>query len=127
MTFNFPTMLRKMWSGQEVQEWLDANVNNQPIKTGLCDSQGKEIHIGDIVRRFSDFNVEVHGTYVDYTVVQVGIVPILSYLISEKGQVLPKGYTAQPLSDLYGTKNLVFAEDSMELEPYEDEIIIQGR
>jgi len=23
----FPTMLRKMWSGSEVQEWLDANVN----------------------------------------------------------------------------------------------------
>ena len=23
----FPTMLRKMWSGTEVQEWLDKNVN----------------------------------------------------------------------------------------------------
>lgn len=24
----FPTMLRKMWSGGEVQAWLDENVNN---------------------------------------------------------------------------------------------------
>ena len=25
----FPTMLRKMWSGGEVQEWLDENVNKE--------------------------------------------------------------------------------------------------
>jgi hypothetical protein len=25
----FPTMLRKMWSGFEVQEWLDKNVNKE--------------------------------------------------------------------------------------------------
>ena len=25
----FPTMLRKMWSGREVQEWLDENVNKE--------------------------------------------------------------------------------------------------
>lgn len=25
----FPTMLRKMWSGSEVQAWLDANVNKE--------------------------------------------------------------------------------------------------
>jgi hypothetical protein len=25
----FPTMLRKMWSGSEVQEWLDKNVNKE--------------------------------------------------------------------------------------------------
>ena len=25
----FPTSLRKMWSGTEVQEWLDANVNKE--------------------------------------------------------------------------------------------------
>lgn len=25
----FPTMLRKMWSGSEVQAWLDENVNKE--------------------------------------------------------------------------------------------------
>ena len=25
----FPTMLRKMWSGREVQAWLDENVNKE--------------------------------------------------------------------------------------------------
>jgi hypothetical protein len=25
----FPTMLRKMWSGGEVQQWLDENVNKE--------------------------------------------------------------------------------------------------
>ena len=25
----FPTMLRKMWSGGEVQQWLDENVNGE--------------------------------------------------------------------------------------------------
>ena len=25
----FPTMLRKMWSGGEVQDWLDKNVNKE--------------------------------------------------------------------------------------------------
>ena len=25
----FPTMLRKMWSGDEVQDWLDENVNKE--------------------------------------------------------------------------------------------------
>ena len=25
----FPTMLRKMWSGSEVQEWLDNNINEE--------------------------------------------------------------------------------------------------
>lgn len=27
----FPTMLRQMWSGGEVQEWLDENVNKEPL------------------------------------------------------------------------------------------------
>jgi hypothetical protein len=27
----FPTMLRKMWSGGEVQAWLDENVNKENI------------------------------------------------------------------------------------------------
>lgn len=26
----FPAMLRKMWSGTEVQEWLDEHVNKEP-------------------------------------------------------------------------------------------------
>lgn len=26
----FPTMLRKMWSGGEVQQWIDENITNAP-------------------------------------------------------------------------------------------------
>lgn len=29
MKYQFPTMLRKMWSGQEVQEWLDNIINSK--------------------------------------------------------------------------------------------------
>lgn len=28
--YNFPVALRKMWSGTEVQQWLDENVNCEP-------------------------------------------------------------------------------------------------
>jgi len=31
MKLQFPTMLRKMWSGGEVQEWIDDQLNNQWI------------------------------------------------------------------------------------------------
>jgi hypothetical protein len=30
----FPTMLRKMWSGSEVQAWLDENVNKDKNTRG---------------------------------------------------------------------------------------------
>lgn len=32
----FPTMLRKMWSGREVQEWIDTNVTRPQPNCRTC-------------------------------------------------------------------------------------------
>jgi len=84
---------------------------------GLCDSEGTEFHYGSIVRRTTDINNDMHGEWVDYEVTLQGTTPLLSYLRSEKGQVLPVGYTACCLCNEYDHKMFVFAADSMTLRP----------
>lgn len=85
---------------------------------GLCDSNGVEFKNGSIVRCATS-NIDIHGTWVEYEVILKGVIPLLSYLKSEKGEVLSKGYTACCLSDFYTTESLVFASDPMSLRPSE--------
>ena len=87
---------------------------------GLCDSNGDELRVGDKVKMPVDCNNEMHGNWSIYTVKLQGMVPILSYFKSEKGQVLPEGYTACCLSDRYDQKMFVFAKDSNDLRPNEN-------
>ena len=87
---------------------------------GLCDSGGTEFKVGSVVRRRAEINKEVHGDWVDYEITLQGTTPLMAYLRSEKGEVLPKGYTACCLSDVYDMKMFVFAKDSMSLRPDED-------
>jgi len=91
---------------------------------GLCDSAGNQFKVGSIVRANTDINKNMHGNWVDYEITLQGITPIMSYLRSEKGEVLPKGYTACCLSDFYDMKMFVFAKDSMSLRP-NDNLLIQ--
>lgn len=86
---------------------------------GLCDSNGVEFKMGCIVRCGTD-NKDLHGCWVDYEITLQGTTPLMIYLQSEKGAVLPKGYTGCPLSDFYDVKMFVFAKNSMSLRPYED-------
>src|ERR1035437_5576560 len=92
--------------------------------TGLRDSNGVTIHVGDYVQRQVTGNVEIHGEWTIQLVETRGIVPILSYVKSEKGPILPEGYTAGLLSHLYDQDMLVFINDVTTLRPSEEEIFV---
>lgn len=87
---------------------------------GLCDTHGVEFKVGSVVRGKCEFNFDVHGPWVDYEIKLQGIIPILSYLKSEKGQVLPEGHSASCLSDIYDLERFVFSKKLPELRPEED-------
>jgi len=104
---------------------MDSPVMSRGTPLGLCDSEGTEFCVGSVVRRNTDINKAVHGSWVDYEVTLQGTTPLLSYLKSETGQALPVGYTACCLCNEYDHKMFVFATDSKSLRP-DDELIIQG-
>ena len=88
------------------------------IHTGLFDRDGRGIVIGAVVRMPVTGNTDMHGEWADYTVEQRGMTPVLTYLTSEKGRVLPVGYLAQCLSDQYDQKMFLFATDISKLRPH---------
>lgn len=90
------------------------------ISTGLCDSQGVEVFVGDQLKRPVECNQEFHGDWAIYEVRQQGLTPIIAYIRSEKGQLLPEGYLATPLCELYDGKMFAFAKDSLTVQPEED-------
>lgn len=83
------------------------------IETGLIDSNGKVICIGDRVRVDVTCNTQLHGTWAIYEVKLRGIVPIISYVTSKKGDVLPLGYLACPLSDKYDQDMFLWSEKDL--------------
>jgi hypothetical protein len=85
--------------------------------TGLVDSDGRMIRIGDLLRKPVECGIDFHGTWSIYRVKLQGIVPIIAYVESEKGKLLPEGYLAGPLSDEYDRKTFVFATDVSRLRP----------
>lgn len=87
--------------------------------TGFSDSKGVEMFDGDVIKREVDCNIELHGEYSLVEVKFQGSVPVLSYLRSEKGAILPRGYTAGLLSDNYDAKCLMFVKDTCSLVPVE--------
>ncbi|MCA9037380.1 MAG: hypothetical protein KDA91_19725 [Planctomycetaceae bacterium] len=89
------------------------------LHTGLYDTDGRGITIGTIVRKKVNINNDVHGTWAEYEVKQQGMTPILSYHRSEKGQVLPQGYTASLLADEYDQKMFLFSTRLRDLRPIE--------
>jgi len=93
--------------------------------TGLRDSNGTLIKVSDHIKMPSDINEEFHGKWSVYEVIQRGLTPILSYLHSEKGQMLAKGYSAAPLCNFYDTKLFCTTEDSTTLSPVDELYVIE--
>lgn len=83
--------------------------------TMFLDSSGTEIKVGDTVRA-PCLNIEVHGSWCDYKVEKAPGGYKLSYQKSEKGQILPVGYTGGymadclPDEDEHDIKTLVFTQ-----------------
>ncbi|MES2289257.1 MAG: hypothetical protein V4530_05915 [Pseudomonadota bacterium] len=81
----------------------------------FLDATGEMIRLGDLVRAKLTINQHVHGDWADYRIRKAPGGYLLSYHRSEKGQVLPEGYTGGfmadclPDDDERDNKSLVFA------------------
>lgn len=95
------------------------------ISTGLCDSDGREMLVGDKVRVYSDETCKYHGDYTDYKITQRGLTPMLSYLSSEKGQVFPVGGVSAPLFNFYDCKEFCLSDrETTDLVPVEKLVVV---
>ena len=97
-----------------------SEIRNSKESTGLCDAKGREIFFGDRLRKPVDCNEEFHGSWAIYEVRRQGATPLLAYLRSEMGRLLPEGYLAAPLADEYDRKMFCFARDPKKLRPMDD-------
>jgi hypothetical protein len=81
--------------------------------TGFLDVGNREIRDGDLVRtQVSDLGQEWHGSWADYEVLFRNGVWMVSYRVSEKGQVVPENYLVAELSSFreYTGKEWIFAQ-----------------
>lgn len=68
-------------------------------ETYFLDKNKQPIYVGSKVRVVTNFNTTIHGIYVDYLICKTAGGYLFSYLCSEKGQVLPPGYTGGYMKD----------------------------
>ncbi|KTE23135.1 MULTISPECIES: hypothetical protein [unclassified Sphingopyxis] len=91
----------------------------------FLDCNGVEICTGHVVRAPITGNRELHGAWADYTVEKAPGGYKLSYLRSEKGDILPVGYTGGymadtlPDDDEFDIKALVFTKMPLRVSGWE--------
>jgi hypothetical protein len=84
--------------------------------TMFLDRNGDAICVGHKVRAPISINQEVHGTWGEYEIVKRPGGYVMSYLRSEKGEILPPGYTGGYMHDVIpdddecSLKELVFTK-----------------
>lgn len=65
-------------------------------RTMFADKHGTELFLGDVVRTaIKDPFTVTHGLWADYEITKAAGGYVLSYIRSDKGCILPFGYTAQ--------------------------------
>lgn len=97
------------------------------MSTGLMDSHGVEIFIGDQIKKPVDCNQDVHGQWVIFKVIQRGLTPVLIYERSASGYVMPKGMSGGPLCDEYEVEEFCLAEELHSIRPACDLMVLSAQ
>ena len=79
--------------------------SNKPL--GVADTDGNPISKGCYIK-MATTNQEMHGDNVYYIVDIRGGFPVLSYVMSDKGYILPPDYTGCFLTDFYEPKQVIW-------------------
>lgn len=96
--------------------------NTMPL--AFSDSNGVQLNIGDYVKRPCQINTNIHGSWAVNQIIEQAGLPVLSYCYSEKGKIIPSGYTRTLLSDLYDHKILLWLKEGKRLKPCEEELLL---
>ncbi len=94
-------------------------------ETMFLDRNFRPICVGHIIRAPITINQDRHGTWGEYEIVKRPGGYVMSYVRSELGEILPKGYTGGYMNDVLpeeeekGLKELVFTQVPIKVDGWE--------
>jgi len=82
--------------------------------TGLKDSTdpAQELWVGDIIKRPTNTNQTLHGAYAYYEIISRGMIPLMSYLCSEKETKMYRGYLFTLLTSDFDIEQIEFGKEA---------------